>query len=90
MQAWLRDLGFTEIEIVDEDLGRSASGTVLRSGFERLVPEVSLGRVGAVAVRGWRYWGGGDQSASRASGLGRDVVRFNLMVEGASSCARKD
>ena len=30
MQARLRDLGFTEIEIVDEDLGRSAAGTVSR------------------------------------------------------------
>jgi DNA invertase Pin-like site-specific DNA recombinase len=51
MQARLRDLGFAEIEIVDEDLGRSAAGTVLRSGFERMVAEVSLGRVGAVAAR---------------------------------------
>ena len=51
MQARLRDLGFTEIEIIDEDLGRSAAGTVSRSGFERMVAEVSLGRVGAVAAR---------------------------------------
>jgi DNA invertase Pin-like site-specific DNA recombinase len=51
MQARLRDLGFTEIEIIDEDLGRSAAGTVTRSGFERMVAEVSLGRVGAVAAR---------------------------------------
>jgi len=51
MQARLRDLGFNEIEVVDEDLGRSAAGTVCRSGFERMVAEVSLGRVGAVAAR---------------------------------------
>jgi len=51
MQARLRDLGFTEIEVIDEDLGRSAAGTVARSGFERMVAEVSLGRVGAVAAR---------------------------------------
>jgi DNA invertase Pin-like site-specific DNA recombinase len=51
MQARLRELGFTEIEVVDEDLGRSAAGTVARSGFERMVAEVSLGRVGAVAAR---------------------------------------
>lgn len=51
MQARLRELGFTEIEIVDEDLGRSAAGSVARSGFERMVAEVSLGRVGAVAAR---------------------------------------
>lgn len=51
MQTRLRDLGFAEIEVVDEDLGRSAAGTVTRSGFERMVAEVSLGRVGAVAAR---------------------------------------
>ena len=51
MQARLRDLGFTQIEIVDEDLGRSAAGMVSCSGFERMVSEVSLGRVGAVAAR---------------------------------------
>ena len=44
-------LGFAEIEVIDEDLGRSAAGTVTRSGFERMVAEVSLGRVGAVAAR---------------------------------------
>jgi DNA invertase Pin-like site-specific DNA recombinase len=51
MQTRLRDLGFAEIEVVDEDLGRSAAGTVTRSGFERMVAEVSLGHVGAVAAR---------------------------------------
>jgi DNA invertase Pin-like site-specific DNA recombinase len=51
MQGRLRDLGFTEIEIIDEDLGRSAAGTEARRGFERMVAEVCLGRVGAVAAR---------------------------------------
>jgi DNA invertase Pin-like site-specific DNA recombinase len=51
MQTRLRDLGWSEIEIVDEDLGRSAAGTATRSGFERMVAEVCLGRVGAVAAR---------------------------------------
>jgi len=51
MQTRLRDLGWTEIEIIDEDLGRSAAGTQTRSGFERMVAEVCLGRVGAVAAR---------------------------------------
>lgn len=32
MQVRVRELGFTEIEIIDEDLGRSAAGTVSRSG----------------------------------------------------------
>ena len=30
-------LGFRNIEVIDDDLGRSASGTVARPGFERLV-----------------------------------------------------
>ena len=51
MQGRLRDLGFSDIEVIDEDLGRSAAGAVTRSGFERMVSEVSLGRVGAVAAR---------------------------------------
>lgn len=51
MQSRLRDLGFTNIEVIDEDLGRSATGTQARSGFERMVSEVCLGRVGAVAAR---------------------------------------
>ena len=51
MQERLRHLGWHEIEVVDEDLGRSASGTVTRAGFERMIAEVCLGRVGAVAAR---------------------------------------
>jgi DNA invertase Pin-like site-specific DNA recombinase len=51
MQARLQQLGWAEIEVVDEDLGRSASGSVARAGFERMVAEVCLGRVGAVAAR---------------------------------------
>jgi len=51
MKSRLEQLGWSEIEIIDEDQGRTASGSVTRSGFERLVAEVSLGRVGAVAAR---------------------------------------
>ncbi len=51
MQARLQQLGWREIEVVDEDLGRSAAGLVTRSGFERMVAEVCLGKVGAVAAR---------------------------------------
>ena len=51
MEKRLRDLGWREVEVVDEDLGRSASGTVARAGFERMVAEVCLGQVGAVAAR---------------------------------------
>src|ERR1051326_3725478 len=51
MEARLQGLGWREIEIVDEDLGRSASGTVTRTGFERMVAQVCMGQVGAVAAR---------------------------------------
>jgi DNA invertase Pin-like site-specific DNA recombinase len=51
MEARLRQLGWREIEVVDEDLGRSAAGSVTRAGFERMVAEVCLGKVGAVAAR---------------------------------------
>ena len=51
MQQRLRQLGWLEIDIVDDDLGRSAAGTVTRAGFERMVAEVCLGQVGAVAAR---------------------------------------
>jgi DNA invertase Pin-like site-specific DNA recombinase len=51
MQEHLHQLGWQEVEVVDEDLGRSAAGTQTRTGFERMVAEVCLGRVGAVAAR---------------------------------------
>jgi DNA invertase Pin-like site-specific DNA recombinase len=44
-------LGWSEIEIIDDDLGCSAAGGVMRAGFERMVAEVCLGKVGAVAAR---------------------------------------
>src|SRR5271166_3198529 len=51
MKERLWQLGWREIEVVDDDLGRSAAGTVTRAGFERMVAEVCLGKVGAVAAR---------------------------------------
>src|SRR5271163_3235772 len=43
-----RRLGFRDIEVIDDDLGRSASGTVARPGFEKLVAWLCAGEVGAV------------------------------------------
>src|ERR1700691_6046645 len=51
MRERLAALGWSEIEIIDDDLGRSAAGGVMRAGFERMVAEVCLGKVGAVAAR---------------------------------------
>jgi DNA invertase Pin-like site-specific DNA recombinase len=44
-------LGWCEIEVIDDDLGRSAAGGVPRAGFERMMAEVCLGKVGGVAAR---------------------------------------
>src|SRR5437763_4496737 len=43
-----RRRGFREIEVIDDDLGRSAGGAVARPGFERLVAGLCAGEVGAV------------------------------------------
>jgi excisionase family DNA binding protein len=43
-----RRRGFREVEVIDDDLGRSASGMVARPGFERLVAWLRAGEVGAV------------------------------------------
>lgn len=51
MERRLRQLGWGEVEVVDEDLGRSADGGTQRTGFERMVADVCLGKVGAVAAR---------------------------------------
>ena len=43
-----RALGWREVLVIDEDLGKSGATAAGRAGFQRLVAEVSLGRVGAV------------------------------------------
>jgi resolvase-like protein len=42
-----RQLGWTTVEVIDDDLGRSGGG-VNRPGFERLLAAICEGRVGAV------------------------------------------
>src|SRR6202023_2177332 len=51
MRDRLTALGWSEVEVIDDDLGRSAAGGVQRAGFERMVAEVCLGKVGAVCAR---------------------------------------
>jgi excisionase family DNA binding protein len=43
-----RRRGFQNVEVIDDDLGRSASGMTARPGFERLVAWLCAGEVGAV------------------------------------------
>src|SRR5258707_4459912 len=42
-----RQLGWTTVEVIDDDLGRSGGG-IARPGFERLLATICEGRVGAV------------------------------------------
>jgi DNA invertase Pin-like site-specific DNA recombinase len=50
LTAKARELGWPDdrILVIDEDLGVSGSGAVVRSGFQRLTAEVALARVGLV------------------------------------------
>lgn len=41
-------LGFASVDVIDDDLGRSGSGSVDRPGFQKLVATVCAGSVGAV------------------------------------------
>ena len=43
-----REMGFNEIEVIDEDLGQSGASSYGRTGFMRLVAMVSIKEVGAV------------------------------------------
>src|SRR5271157_2550158 len=56
-----RHLGWTTVEIIDDDLGRSGGG-IARPGFERLLAAICDGRVGAVLAL----------EASRLARNGRD------------------
>jgi DNA invertase Pin-like site-specific DNA recombinase len=48
LAGYAHELGFVDVETIDEDLGRSGSGLTDRPGFQRLVTEVCEGQVGAV------------------------------------------
>jgi DNA invertase Pin-like site-specific DNA recombinase len=43
-----RQHGFANVEVIDDDLGRTVSSTVERPGFDRLVAALCAGKVGAV------------------------------------------
>lgn len=57
-----RSYGFREVSVIDEDLGRSASGAVDRPGFRSLVGQICEGTIGAVVCL----------EASRLARNGRD------------------
>src|SRR2546423_10087203 len=56
-----RQLGWTTVEVIDDDLGRSGGG-INRPGFERLLAAICEGRLGAALAI----------EASRLARIGRD------------------
>ena len=43
-----RSAGFASVAVIDDDLGRSGSGSIERPGFQKLVASICAGAVGAV------------------------------------------
>src|SRR6202050_2175664 len=76
-----KQLGWTRVEIIDDDLGRSGGG-IARPGFERLLAAICDGRVGAVLAI----------EASRLARNGRDwhtLIEFcagELLLSGLLRC----
>ena len=63
-----RALGFSAVEVIDDDLGRSGGGGAARPGFERLLVSICEGRAGMVLA----------VEASRLARNGRD---WHTLVE---------
>lgn len=51
MSQRVQTLGWQDVEVIDDDLGFSGSSSAARVGFQRMVAEVCLGKIGAVAAR---------------------------------------
>jgi DNA invertase Pin-like site-specific DNA recombinase len=48
LAARAKQLGWREVSVIDEDLGRSGASSAGRTGFKHLVAEVGLGRIGGI------------------------------------------
>jgi hypothetical protein len=72
--------GFKSLTVIDDDLGRSGSGSTQRPGFERLVAMVCSGDVGAVYC----------SEASRLARNGRDWYHLIDLCALASALVRND
>jgi DNA invertase Pin-like site-specific DNA recombinase len=88
MRDRLAALGWSEIEVVDDDLGRSAAGGVARVGFERMVAEVCLGKVGAVAAREVSRFARNSRDWQQLIEMGRVVD--TVLVDGEAVYAPRD
>jgi len=73
MRDRLTALGFIEIEVIDEDLGRSAAGGVQRAGFERWWPRS--------ASEGWRSLRPGVSRFARNSRDWQQLIEMCRVVD---------
>ena len=64
---WARQVGRSNVDLVDDDLGCSGGGTA-RPGFERLIAAICSGDVGAVL-------------AIEASRLARNCREWHMLIE---------
>jgi hypothetical protein len=65
-----RSRGFRDIEVIDDDLGRSASGMAARPRFDRLVAWLCAGEVGpfcALTPPGWHGMGATGSTCSNSA-----------------------
>jgi len=78
-----RELGFQEVVVIDEDLGRSGSGLIERPGFQRLVAEVCTREVGAVfCIEASRLAWNGRDWALRLDIFTLDPFQFLALTRG--------
>lgn len=82
-----RRWGFRNVEVIDEDLGRSASGAVERPGFERLVDDLCTGLVGEGYRSACNTGGEWLIMAEAATKFGVTNHKIRRVVE-PSQCAR--
>jgi hypothetical protein len=76
MRERLAGLGRPKIEIIDDDLGISAASSAARAGFERMIAEVCLGKVGAVAAREVSRFAGNSRDWQQLIEMCRVAIRY--------------
>ena len=86
-----RELGFQDVAVIDDDLGRSGSGLIERPGFQRLVADVCTGEVGAIfcieasrLARNGRDWHHFIELCGMVGAVGRGS-RWRLSIPGSST-----
>ena len=76
-----RRRGFRTVDVIDDDLGRSASGMVARPGSRSLSPPCAPGKsapCSALTLRGWHARAGTGTTCSNCAGLSRRVSSTSM------------